>query len=81
MVDVLIPELGEDIAFATIACWHVKVGDRVTTEHEIVELVTDKAAFNVPSPANGVVREVLYPAGESVKVGVAVARIEPESVS
>jgi len=78
MIDVIVPELGEEISAATIAGWLVKVGDAVTPEHDIVELVTDKAVFNVPSPGTGTVKEILFSTGESVEVGKVVARIEEQ---
>ena len=53
---VTLPELGEGIEKATVACWHYKVGDRVTRDDDVVEVVTDKAVFNVVAGASGILR-------------------------
>ena len=69
MKEVCLPELGEDIKGATIACWHKKEGDAVTEGDDICEVVTDKATFNVSSPQAGVLKEIRGSLGDEVKVG------------
>ena len=78
MTEVFLPELGEDIKCATVACWHVKAGDTVKADTDLVELVTDKASFNVPSPVSGTVSEILFQEGETAQVGAVLARIQEE---
>lgn len=75
MNHVILPELGEGIAKATVACWHVKLGDEVQRDDDIVELVTDKAVFHVPAGAKGVIREILVPEGQDAKIGETLAVI------
>ena len=74
---ILLPDLGEGIKQATVAFWHVKAGDAVALHADVVELVTDKATFTVPSDCAGVVKEVYAQVGETVPVGAPLARIDP----
>lgn len=72
---VTLPELGEGIEKATVACWHYKAGDRVQQDDDVVEVVTDKAVFNVPAGASGTLREILVRDGQEVKVGEVLGEI------
>ena len=76
MVDMVLPELGEGISSATLAGWHTRPGQPVAADEDIVELVTDKATFFVPSPASGILKEILVPEGQDAFVGQVLARIE-----
>lgn len=76
-MDVLLPELGEGIKTAIVACWHVKCGDKVNAGDDIVELVTDKASFNVAAPAGGLVKKINYEEGQQAPIGSALAIVEP----
>ena len=78
MSKVLLPELGEGITKATIALWHHKVGDYVQKDEDIVELVTDKAVFNVTAEASGVIKEILFNEGQEAPIGAALAIIETQ---
>ena len=68
-MDIKLPELGENIAQGTVSKILVKVGDSVKKGQNIVELETDKAVLEVPSPSEGTVKEILIKAGQVVKVG------------
>lgn len=72
---VILPELGEGIEQATIARWHFRVGDNVHVEDDLVELVADKASFNVPSGASGVIQNILVPEGRDARVGEVLALV------
>ena len=74
---VTLPELGEGIEKATVACWHYKVGDRVQQDDDVVEVVTDKATFNVAAGASGILRAILVRDGQEVRIGEALGAIEP----
>jgi len=76
MVKVILPELGEGITKAVISYWYVKEGDKVKEKDDLVELATDKATFNLPSPATGVMREIRFHEGDTVKVGEALGTVE-----
>ena len=73
---VVLPELGEGIKNATIACWHIRVGEPVTEGDDVVELVTDKATFNVPAPRSGIIKQILVDEGKEALVGSTLAIIE-----
>ena len=76
MSKVLLPELGEGITKATVACWHKKKGERVKKNEDIVELVTDKATFNVPAEKGGVLKDILVMEGQEAAIGSVLAIIE-----
>lgn len=69
MERIILPELGEGITQATVACFHFKPGDPVNKDDDVVEVVTDKATFNVPSSVSGVINETYCAEGDQVSVG------------
>jgi pyruvate dehydrogenase E2 component (dihydrolipoamide acetyltransferase) len=73
------PQMGESIAEGTVSVWLKKVGDRVERDEPIMEISTDKVDAEIPSPAAGVLVEVLVQEGETVEVGSVVAFIETEA--
>lgn len=79
MLEIKLPELGENIAQGTISKILVKVGDHVKKGQNILELETDKAVLEVPSPAEGSVKEILIKTGETIKVGQSVFKFSGES--
>lgn len=81
MTNVTLPELGEGIDKATVACWHVSVGDEVQAEDDIVELVTDKATFNVPAGKSGRIQSICVAENTEAKIGQVLAIIEPRRIS
>ncbi|MBI5149807.1 MAG: hypothetical protein HZA28_03445 [Candidatus Omnitrophica bacterium] len=78
MSSVILPELGEGIEKATVACWHFKEGDQVRLDDDIVEVVTDKATFNVPAGASGTLTKILVQDGQEARVGETLGAIEPQ---
>jgi 2-oxoglutarate dehydrogenase E2 component (dihydrolipoamide succinyltransferase) len=75
-IEVKVPNLPESVADATIATWHKKIGDRITRDENIVDLETDKVVLEVPSPVDGVLQEILFKEGDTVRSGELLARIE-----
>ena len=75
LVDVTMPQMGVSVAEGTVVAWRVEPGDRIEAEATICEISTDKIDTEVPSPASGVVTEILVPIGETVDVGTVMARI------
>jgi pyruvate dehydrogenase E2 component (dihydrolipoamide acetyltransferase) len=73
------PQLGETVTEGTITRWMKAVGDTVTRDEPLFEVSTDKVDSEVPSPAAGVLTEILVPEGETVEVGVRLAVIGDES--
>jgi 2-oxoglutarate dehydrogenase E2 component (dihydrolipoamide succinyltransferase) len=68
-VDVMVPTLGESVTEATVSTWFKKVGDTVAADEMLCELETDKVSVEVPSPAAGVLAEILAPEGGTVQAG------------
>lgn len=73
----VMPQMGESIAEATISKWLVKVGDKVEKDQTILEISTDKVDSEIPSPSAGVVTEIKYQEGAVVPVKVVIAIIDP----
>ena len=74
-IEVRVPTLGESVSEATIATWFKKVGDSVAADEMLCELETDKVTVEVPSPAAGVLSEIIAPEGETVGVNALLAMI------
>ncbi len=73
--DVLMPQMGESIAEGTIVKWLKKVGDSVQRDEPLLEISTDKVDAEVPSPAAGVLLEILANEGETVGVNAVIGRL------
>ena len=76
LVDVVMPQMGVSVSEGTVVTWRKQVGETVKADETIVEISTDKVDTEVPSPAAGVVREILVPEGETVDVGTRIAVID-----
>ena len=75
-VEMLMPQMGESIAEATISKWRKKPGDTVAKDEVILEISTDKVDSEIPSPAAGVLSEVLFNEGDVVPVKTKIAVID-----
>lgn len=78
-IEVKVPALPESVADATIATWHKKIGDKVTRDENIVDLETDKVVLEVPSPADGILKEILFHEGDTVLSGQLMAKIDVDA--
>ena len=76
MTKIILPQLSEGIQKATVSYWYFKVGEKVSEKDDLVELTTDKASFNLPSPCKGRIAEIMYSEGATVNVGQILAVIE-----
>jgi len=76
MTEVKLPPIAEGVSKANVSYWHRGAGESVKEGEDIVELVTDKATFNLPAPISGVLKEIVVPEGEEAVVGQVLARIE-----
>ena len=76
LTDFKLPELGENIAGGTVVRITVKIGEAVKKDQNVIELETDKASIEVPSPIAGVIREILVKEGAQAKVGQVIMKIE-----
>ncbi|WP_340265262.1 dihydrolipoamide acetyltransferase family protein [Sphingobium mellinum] len=73
-----LPDIGEGIAEAEIVGWHVKVGDRVTEDQPIADMMTDKATVEMESPVAGVVTRLAGQPGDLVAIGSMLVEIAIE---
>ncbi|MBW3627065.1 MAG: 2-oxo acid dehydrogenase subunit E2 [Actinobacteria bacterium] len=69
MADITMPQLGETVTEGTITRWFKQVGDQVQADEALFEISTDKVDSEVPSPASGVLAEILVEEGGVVEVG------------
>jgi len=74
-VTVTMPQLGETVTEGTILSWAKQIGDSIIEDEVLVEISTDKVDTEMPSPASGVISEILVEAGETVAVGTPIAVI------
>ncbi len=81
MADVTLPSLGESITEGIITRWFKKVGDQVARDEPLFEVSTDKVDSEMPSPAAGVLTEILAAEGDTVKTGSRVAVITESDVA
>src|SRR5579872_6447586 len=75
MTDVVMPQMGESIVEGTLTKWLKKPGDKVERDEPLFEISTDKVDTEIPSPAAGVLGELLVQEGQTVQVNAVVARI------
>jgi len=79
--EVALPKLGQTMEEATIQTWHRKEGDAVQKGEVLLEINTDKAALEVESYYNGIVKKLLYPEGTTLPVNAVIAFIgDPDDV-
>ena len=71
-----VPALGESVREATLGTWKRNEGDHVEADEPLVEVESEKATLEVPSPGAGVLRKILRKAGDTVAVGETIAEIE-----
>ena len=76
MTEIRVPTLGESVTEATVATWFKKPGDAVAVDEMLCELETDKVTVEVPSPAAGVMVEIIAQEGDTVGVDALLAKIE-----
>jgi len=76
MTEIILPELGEGITKATIAYWHVKIGEHLQEGQEVCEALTDKASFVIEAPAAGKLKSIVVASGQAGCVGHVLGTIE-----
>ncbi|WP_019399744.1 dihydrolipoyllysine-residue succinyltransferase [Pseudoxanthomonas sp. GW2] len=79
--EVKVPVLPESVSDATIASWHKKAGDSVKRDENLVDLETDKVVLEVPSPVDGVLKEIKFSEGDTVTSQQVLAIIEEGAVA
>lgn len=68
-VEIIVPSLGESVSEATIAKWHIKIGDSVKIDDLLLELETEKVTLEINALASGTISQILKKEGENVLVG------------
>ncbi|HEX7592509.1 MAG TPA: biotin/lipoyl-containing protein, partial [Candidatus Limnocylindrales bacterium] len=76
MAKVTMPQLGESVAEGTIGKWLKQLGDAVAKDEPLLEVITDKVNAEVPSPFEGILREILVQEGQTVPYNAEIAVIE-----
>ena len=75
-IEIKVPVLPESVADATIATWHVKAGDAVKRDQNLVDIETDKVVLEVVAPADGVIGEIINEEGATVLGEQVIAKLE-----
>ena len=76
-IDVRLPDLGDDgVAEVSISAWLAEVGAHLAEGDDLLEITTDKAAFCVPCPQSGVLKETRVRPGDEIRVGDVICALE-----
>lgn len=73
-----LPDIGEGVSEGEIVKWHVKAGDQISRDQDMVEVMTDKVTVQIPSPVEGTVAGILFNEGQVVQVGSVLIEIQTE---
>ena len=79
--EVVMPQMGVSVSEGTITKWLKSEGEQIGRDEPLLEISTDKVDTEVPSPAEGVVAQILVQEGETVEVGTVLAVISPEGAA
>ncbi|MCS6303677.1 MAG: 2-oxo acid dehydrogenase subunit E2 [Nitrospira sp.] len=74
--DIIMPQLGESIAEGTVVKWLIPVGGAIQKDESLLEVETEKVTLEIPSPATGLLNEIIVQEGQTVPVGTLLARVE-----
>jgi 2-oxoglutarate dehydrogenase E2 component (dihydrolipoamide succinyltransferase) len=80
-IEILVPDLPESVADATVATWHKKPGEAVARDEVIVDIETDKVVLEVPAPDAGVLEEIIEEEGATVLSKQLIAKLKPGAVA
>lgn len=81
IIDVVVPQLSESVAEATLLSWNKKVGEAVKRDENLIDVETDKVVLELPAPADGVLVEVIAADGATVTSGQLIAKIDTEGAA
>ena len=73
-----LPDIGEGVVEGEVVQWHVSVGDLVSEDDPIVDVMTDKATVTIPSPVSGVISSLSGDVGDMIAVGSSLMEIDSE---
>ncbi|MBN1793636.1 MAG: biotin/lipoyl-binding protein [Candidatus Omnitrophica bacterium] len=78
MIEVVVPEVSEEVKQLIVSYWHFEEGDHVDEGVDVVELATEKATFNIAAPSTGVIKEIFFEEGDIVSIGDILAVVEED---
>ena len=81
LIDVVVPQLSESVAEATLLTWHKAVGASVARDENLIDVETDKVVLELPAPAAGVLVEIIVADGALVTSGQLIAKIDTEATA
>ncbi|MFC5474231.1 2-oxoglutarate dehydrogenase complex dihydrolipoyllysine-residue succinyltransferase [Paraherbaspirillum soli] len=79
LLEVKVPQLSESVAEATMLTWHKKVGDSVARDENLIDIETDKVVLELPSPAAGVITQIIKTDGSTVVADEVIAVIDTDA--
>lgn len=79
LIEVKVPQLSESVAEASLSTWHIKEGDAVARDQNLIDIETDKVVLELPAPAAGVIVKIIKANGESVASGEVIAQLDTEA--
>ena len=79
LIEVKVPQLSESVAEATLSQWHVKEGDAVARDQNLIDIETDKVVLELPAPDAGVIVRIIKGNGESVVSGEVIAELDTDA--
>jgi 2-oxoglutarate dehydrogenase E2 component (dihydrolipoamide succinyltransferase) len=79
IIEVKVPQLSESVAEATLSAWHIKEGDAVARDQNLIDIETDKVVLELPAPDSGVIVKIIKNNGETVASGEVIAQIDTEA--
>lgn len=80
-IEILVPDLPESVADATVATWHKQLGDAVERDEVLVDIETDKVVLEVPAPEAGVLEAIVEEEGATVLSKQIIAKLKPGAVA
>jgi 2-oxoglutarate dehydrogenase E2 component (dihydrolipoamide succinyltransferase) len=81
LIEVKVPQLSESVAEATLSQWHIKEGDAVTRDQNLIDIETDKVVLELPAPGAGVIVKIIKQNGDTVASGEVIAHLDTEATA
>ena len=81
IIEVVVPQLSESVAEATLLTWNKKIGEAVKRDENLIDVETDKVVLELPAPASGLLVEIIAADGATVTSGQLIAKIDTEAAS
>ncbi len=78
-IEVVVPQLSESVAEATLLVWHKKVGEAVSRDENLIDVETDKVVLELPAPAAGVIIQIIKGDGSTVVAGEVIGIIDTDA--